>query len=219
MTAPASGPPLDAAARRAQRLGILGGAFDPPHLGHLHAARSARTAFALDHVVFVPAARPPHKPGRTLAEPSERLAMLDLLLDGEPSVSVWGVELGREGPSYTIDTLHELRTLVPRASFFLIVGEDNLAGFPQWRAVEEIVRLAQPIVVHRSGSDPTAGFARAGLSSFALTRIAMGRLTSPALDASSTEIRAELARGSEAPALLPARLREYVRERGLYRAS
>jgi cytidyltransferase-like protein len=106
---PAGPAPLSAAARGARRLGVLGGSFDPPHLGHLHAARRARDAFALEHVVFVPAARPPHKPERILAEGAERLEMLALLLADEPDVSVWDTELGRSGPSYTVDTLRELR--------------------------------------------------------------------------------------------------------------
>lgn len=210
--------PLGDAARRASRLGVLGGSFDPPHLGHLHAARRARDAFALDHVVFVPAARPPHKPERHLAGEKERLEMLALLLAGEPGVSVWGVELARSGPSYTVDTLRELRELVPEpAALFLILGEDNLEGFPSWRSAEEIVALAQPIVVHRSGVDPAAELARDEFSPFVRTRLALGRLACPALDVSSTEIRAGLARGADASGRLPPRLLEYIRVRGLYR--
>lgn len=209
--------PLSEAARRAVRLGVLGGSFDPPHLGHLHAARRAREAFALDHVVFVPAARPPHKPERHLAGEEERLEMLALLLAGEPDVSVWGVELARSGPSYTVDTLRELRGLRTGASLFLILGEDNLEGFPHWRAAEEIVALAQPIVVHRSGVDLSPELARSGLSPLARTRLAMGRLACPPLDVSSTQIRAELADGADVSGNLPPRLLEYVRARSLYR--
>ncbi len=217
MAASADPAPLSAAARGAQRLGILGGSFDPPHLGHLHAARRAREAFALEHVVFVPAARPPHKLARALAGARERLEMLALLLEGEPDISVWGVELVRRGPSYTVDTLRALRALVPTpAALFLILGEDNLPDFPRWRAAEEILALAQPIVVHRSGAEPVAEVAPAGLSSLARTRLALGRLACPALDLSSTEIRAELGRGADGPGRLPPRLLEYIRAHGLY---
>lgn len=210
--------PLSAEARRAQRLGVLGGSFDPPHLGHLHAARRAREAFALEHVVFVPAARPPHKLGRALASERERLEMLALLLEGEADISVWGAELARRGPSYTVDTLRALRALVPTpAALFLILGADNLPDFPRWRAAEEILALAQPIVVHRSGAEPVAEVASAGLSSIARTRLAIGRLACPALDVSSTEIRAEVVRGVAAQLRLPPRLQEYIRARGLYR--
>jgi nicotinate-nucleotide adenylyltransferase len=207
--------PLADAARRARRLGVLGGSFDPPHLGHLHAARRAREAFALEHVVFVPAARPPHKPGRVLAGETQRLEMLALLLAEERDASVWGVELARRGPSYTIETLRELRALVSATTtLFLVLGEDNLAGFAGWRAAEEIVALAQPIVVHRSGVEPVP--ARAELSPFARTRLALGMLATPALDASSTAVRASLARGQEASELVPPRLLEYIHAQGLY---
>lgn len=218
MAASAASAPLSEAARHAQRLGVLGGSFDPPHLGHLHAARRAREAFALEHVVFVPAARPPHKPERHLAGERERLEMLALLLAEEPDVSVWGVELARRGPSFTIDTLRALRALVPPpAALFLILGEDNLADFPRWRAAEEIVALAQPIVVQRGGSDPAARSVPAGMSSIARTRLALGRLASPALEASSTEIRTALVNEAVPAELLPARILEYVRAHGLYR--
>jgi nicotinate-nucleotide adenylyltransferase len=211
---PAPAPP-SAAARRAQRLGVLGGSFDPPHLGHLHAARRAREAFALEHVLFVPAARPPHKPGRILAGGAERLEMLALLLRDEPGVSVWEAELQRGGASYTLDTLRLLRRCVPEpARLFLILGEDNLGGFPRWKGVEEIVRLAQPIVVRRSHADAVDVEL---LSRFARARIALGLLSCPVLDASSTELRAELARGRQPAALLPPSLAEYLRERDLYR--
>jgi len=218
---PAVAPPGEAALR-ARRLGVLGGSFDPPHLGHLHAARRAREAFSLEHVLFVPAARPPHKPGRILASGAERLEMLALLLADEPWASVWGVELARKGPSYTVDTLRELHALVaPGTQLHLVLGEDNLAGFARWKEVEALVRLAQPIVVHRSGADLVAALTApemVALSTFARTRLALGVLASSPLDASSTELRAALARGAPVGSLLPPRLAAHVEARGLYRA-
>jgi len=206
--------PLAENALRASRLGVLGGSFDPPHLGHLHAARRARGAFALEHVVFVPAARPPHKPERVLASASARLEMLALLLEGEPDVSTWSVELERSGPSYTVDTLRELRARVPAATrLYLVLGEDHLAGFARWREVEEIVRLAQPIVVHRAGG---ADAGEAELSDFARTRLDLGRLAGGAFDAASTALRAELAHGRVPEPLLPPRLCAYLREHAPY---
>lgn len=210
--------PLAPAARGAARLGVLGGSFDPPHLGHLHAARRARAAFALDHVVFVPAAHPPHKPERRLASAAQRLTMLALLLADEPDSSVWSVELERAGPSYTVETLRALRALATEARLFLILGEDNLADFPRWREAEEIVRLAQPIVVHRRGV-PAAPLDPAPLSAPARVKLALGRLAGAPFDASSSALRVVLA-GAPDPnegVLLPAPLARYVREHGLYR--
>lgn len=214
-----AGASLDEAARRARRLGVLGGSFDPPHLGHLHAARRAREAFELDHVLFVPAARPPHKPDRILAEGAQRLLMLRLLLAGEPGVSAWDVELARSGPSYTVDTLRALRALVP-ARLFLILGEDNLEGFPGWRSAEEIVALAQPVVVHRSGSELARWLERAdvrALPEAVRVRLAIGRLGTATFDVSSTELRAALARGEIPTEVFPPALADHLRASGLYR--
>src|SRR5215468_8846275 len=91
-----------------RRLGLFGGSFDPPHEGHLHVARAARGRFGLDRVVFVPAAEPPHKPGRELAPGADRMAMLRLLLEGEPRCETCGLELVRGGRSFTIDTVRAL---------------------------------------------------------------------------------------------------------------
>lgn len=204
--------PLAAAARGAARLGLLGGSFDPPHLGHLFAARRARTAFALEHVVFVPAARPPHKPERVLASAEQRLAMLALLLAEEPGTSSWSVELERAGPSYTVDTLRALRALAPAARLFLILGADNLPDFPRWREVEEIVRLAQPIVVPRGPASAGAP-ELASLSPAARAKVRLGCLAGEPFAASSSALRA----GREAERLPPA-LARYVREQGLYLA-
>jgi nicotinate-nucleotide adenylyltransferase len=195
----------------------LGGSFDPPHFGHLFAARQARAAFQLEHVLFVPAARPPHKPGRRLASAADRLAMLALLLADEPNCSLWDVELQRAGPSYTVDTLRELSRLAPAARLYLILGEDNLVDFPRWREAEEIVRLAQPIVVPRRGP-PGPALELEPLSGRARAKLELGRLTGACFEASSSQLRAELAAEDLASGeLLPPALARYVREHGLYR--
>lgn len=206
---------LSDAARVARRLGVLGGSFDPPHQGHLHAARSALAAFELDHVLFVPAARPPHKPERALAGAGERLAMLALLLEREPRMSVWEAELQRGGASYTVDTLLDLRAeLAPEVRLFLVIGQDNLGGFPHWREAERIVALAQPIVVHR---EALARSELAGLSSAARSRIELGILDVAPCAVSSSELRERLARGEYPEDGLPPGLREYLARSGLYR--
>ena len=145
---------LSPAARSARRIGIYGGSFDPPHLGHLFVARAAAEAFELDHVLFVPAARPPHKPGRVLAPGTDRMALLGLLLRDEPDVSIWGAELLRGGEaSYTLHTVQALVQELARSSeVFLIMGADNLAGLPAWYGVEELLGIVQPILVARSGA-------------------------------------------------------------------
>jgi nicotinate-nucleotide adenylyltransferase len=207
------------AARHAQRLGLFGGSFDPPHAGHLHVVRRARAAFALDHVVLVPAARPPHKLARTLSAGEARLELLRALLRDEPGVSLWSHELERAGPSYTIDTLRALRKET-QGALFLIVGTDNLEGLSGWREAEAVLALAQPIVVLRAGTSPAsldAVLCDARLSSRARTRLALGRLHGPTVDVSSSALRAALAAGAVEPELLPPAVAKLALARGLYR--
>lgn len=207
---------LSEAARHASRLGVLGGSFDPPHRGHLHVAERARAAFALDHVLLVPAARPPHKPDRILAEGGERLAMLAALCAASPFLSAWDVELGRAGPSYTVDTLRTLRGLVaPTTRLFFLLGEDNLPSFPGWRDVETIVRLAQPVVVPRRSGTSAPVVDPGRLSAFARTRLAIGRLGGPAVEISSTDLRTRLAAG-EVPGELPEAVAAHLRANPVY---
>jgi nicotinate-nucleotide adenylyltransferase len=211
---------LSLAARHAQRLGLFGGSFDPPHLGHLHVVRRAARAFALDHVVLVPAAQPPHKLAQVLSAGALRLELLQQLLANEQGVSLWSVELERAGPSYTIDTLRALRKEAEGA-LFLIVGTDNLEGLPGWREAEAVLALAQPIVVPRAGVSVeavAAALVDERLSERARTRLALGRLGGPTVDVSSSELRAALARGECSHPLLPESVAAAVRAHGLYRA-
>jgi nicotinate-nucleotide adenylyltransferase len=204
------------AALAAARLGVLGGSFDPPHRGHLHVAERARAAFGLDHVLLVPAARPPHKPDRILADGAQRLAMLAALCRTDPFLSPWGVELERSGPSYTVDTLRALRAAVaPPTALYFLMGADNLPGFPGWREVETIVRLAQPVVVPRRSGLSAPAVDPGGLSSFARVRLAIGMLRGEPVEVSSTELRAQLSRG-ETPAALPPAVAEYLRGHPVY---
>lgn len=212
--------PLDPGAVRPRRVGILGGSFDPVHLGHLHVARSAQRAAGLDRVVFVPAAQPPHKPGRRLAEGAHRVAMLELALRGESSWRIDPLELSRAGLSYTRDTLREIRStqhLRADDELFLILGSDNLPGFPHWRAAEEIVELAQPLIVARD-TDVDAVLARvAGVWSAArVERLRAGIIREPLCDVASTQIREALARGEMPADRLPPGVAEYIAARGIY---
>jgi nicotinate-nucleotide adenylyltransferase len=203
-----------------RRLGLFGGSFDPVHLGHLHAARAAQEAFGLDRVVFVPAARPPHKPGRVLASGEDRMAMLERALAGQASWSVSDLELRRSGPSYTLDTVRDLARAVgepEEASLFMILGSDNLPGLPEWSRVEELLARVQPIVIFRTGVEVSQlTELESRLSAAALERLRAGFLELPPLDASSTEIRENVRSGLEPGVQLSPEVREYIREKGLY---
>ncbi|TAJ07732.1 MAG: nicotinate (nicotinamide) nucleotide adenylyltransferase [Planctomycetota bacterium] len=220
MTAHAARAVLAARASRAERLGVYGGSFDPVHRAHLWVARTAQQAFALDHVAWIPAARPPHKPGVELAAGADRLAMLELALDGEPAWSTWSVELERDGPSYTVDTLRELARVRGHArGLHLILGGDNLALFPRWREVGALLELAQPIVVARRAAARAAlDELRASLAPPAFARLEAGFLDVEPVDLSATELRARIAAGADVSADLPPGVAAHIRARGLYRA-
>jgi len=215
--------PLAERARRAERLGILGGSFDPVHIGHVHVAETARAAANLDHVVWIPAARPPHKPERVLADAGHRLAMLELALAGceRPDAhSLWGVELERVGPSYTVDTLDALareRGPAGAGELFLLLGSDSVPGLATWREVERILSAARPLVVAREGvgREVLEGL-RSALSAEAVERLASGWIDAPPVPASSTELRERLAGSAPRRDDLPAGVWEYLERERIY---
>ena len=200
------------------RLGLFGGTFDPVHLGHLHVARTALEAFNLDGVLFVPAARSPHKADPTSASSADRLAMLQLALAGEPRFALSDLELRRGAPSFTADTVSELlrlRSGLEGGELFLILGSDNLRGLGTWRDVEAILRDTTPIVVARRGAELGALDGDEGLSDQALERLRAGFLDRAPVDVAATELRDALAAGAGSEQLPPS-VWEYIQSRGIY---
>jgi len=142
-----------------RRIGVLGGSFNPIHLGHLLLADELREALALDEVRFVPARHPPHKPGHDLAPAEHRYAMTELAIRGNAYFTVSRVELNRPGPSYTVDTLELLRREAePAAVFFLLLGSETFLDLLSWKEPQRVATLARLAVVPRIGSgfDPGA---------------------------------------------------------------
>jgi nicotinate-nucleotide adenylyltransferase len=203
-----------------RRIGLFGGSFDPPHAGHLHVARAARGRFGLDRVVFVPAAEPPHKPGQRLASGADRLALLRLLLSGEPDCEVSDLELVRGGRSYTIDTVRALPAALGEpedCEIYLLLGSDNLAGLPHWRDGRALLERVQPVVVRRTGAlaDEIAALAGA-LPEELLRKLERGALDLPPVQVSSTELRDALPAADVDARLVPPALLDYIRAHGLY---
>jgi nicotinate-nucleotide adenylyltransferase len=203
-------------------VGLFGGSFDPVHEGHLHVARAAGQAFQLDQVVFVPAAQPPHKPGRQLAPGAQRVRMLELALAGHPGWSISQLELERGGASYTIDTVRALPAelgLGTDAELYLLLGDDNLPGLPQWREARALLERVQPIVIQREGQ--TAQLLeplRRALGEELARKVERGLLRLPPVRVSSTRLREQLPGlapdvGGLAPPVLA-----YIRAHGLYGA-
>lgn len=209
------------------RIGVLGGTFDPLHLGHMRAAEVAREAASLDKVVFVPAASPPHKTEGTVAGAHHRTRMVELALRGEAYFELSMIEVERRGPSYTIDTLTELSEGQPDASWFFITGTDAFVEIRTWHRWEELLSGYSFVVHERPGCsiERVAGAIPEALrDQVAELPIVRTRANGPRilllrdtmLDVSSTEIRRAVQRGRTTRFLVPEVVEEYLRDHRLY---
>jgi nicotinate-nucleotide adenylyltransferase len=190
------------------KLGLLGGTFDPIHIGHLRAAEIVREALALDEVVFVPAGRPPHR-GQPAATGIDRYAMVALATAADRAFVPSDVEIAREGPSYTVETVALIRKLRPGVDVVLIVGSDNLPMIADWREPERLLELCTVAVVERPGSPP----ARAGT----LPAGRLHRVEGTALPIASRDLRERIRAGRSVRHLVPDGVADYIEKRGLYR--
>lgn len=188
------------------RRGILGGSFDPPHVGHLLAASDAVEALGLDQLIFVPAGVSPFKTHSPPADGAHRLAMLKLMAGEDPRFAVDPLEIDRPGLSYTADTLSALHDRWPEASLTLLVGADAAATLHEWRDVQRILSLARIAVLRR------------GRQRFAFPAGIAGQvLDTRQVDVSSTEIRQRIRSGASIHGFVPESVAAYVANAGLYR--
>jgi nicotinate-nucleotide adenylyltransferase len=196
--------------RLVTRVGLFGGTFDPPHVGHLAIAESARRSAGLDEVLFVPTRRNPLKDDEPTVSAADRYEMVRRALENAPGLRASRVELDREGPSYTIDTL---RTVAREGQeLFLVLGADALRDVPRWREAPRVLELATLLVAKRPAApEPELGAIRA-LSPRARVRL----LDSPLVDLSSRELRAFARAGGSLRYLVPDGAWRYAAERGLY---
>jgi nicotinate-nucleotide adenylyltransferase len=186
-----------------KKIGIFGGTFDPIHNGHLILARDALEQLNLDSVLFIPAARSPHKPGQHPAPADSRANMIRAAIEGEPRFCLDELELGRSAPSYTVDTMAVLKQREPDCEFIFLVGEDNVAQLPSWHRFAELSKMVQFAVLDRSGLRTEHPYP-------AVRRH---------IDISATQIRNRVARGQSIRYLVPVAVENLIRERQLYRES
>ena len=186
------------------RLGVLGGTFDPPHIGHLLAGSDAFEALALDRLLFIPAAAHPFKGQRVGATPRQRLDMIALLIGDDTRFAVDATEIERPGLSYTVDTLADLARRYPDAERFFLIGEDLVDEVPTWRSPERIRELAEIVVMTRGEESGSSAGPFRGLR----TR---------RVDVSSTEVRARARAGQSLRGFVPDAIAAYIRDAGLYR--
>ena len=188
------------------RLGVMGGTFDPIHNGHLVAASEVAAALSLDEVLFVPTGEPWQK--SEVTPTSDRYLMTEIATAANPRFKVSTIDIDRNGPTYTVDTLRELRKAHPDAELFFITGADAISSIAGWKDVEELWTLANFVAVTRPGHHLDLPAAPAG---------AIQVLEIPALSISSTDIRERVAAGKPIWYLVPDGIVQFIAKHGLYR--
>lgn len=191
------------------KIGIFGGTFDPPHVGHLIVADEVRSELKLDAILFIPAKRSPHKLDRKPAPAAKRLKLLSLATRDTPHFIISELELRRGGISYTVDTLEKLHRKNPKDEFFLIIGMDNLRSFHTWRSPDKIIGLASVVVMTR------AGVRRIRVPRALKKRTILCAV--PDIDVSSSDIRKRIREGKAFRHLVPPQVYAFIKRHRMYK--
>ena len=197
------------------RVGILGGTFNPPHLGHLVCASEAAHQLGLDRVLLTPVAVPPHKRAEVDPGPAERLELCRLAVAGDERLAVCDIEVVRGGPSYTVDTLRELHARDPEDQLTFILGGDIALGLPEWREPEAVLGLATLAIAERSGAIRADVAER--LDEVFPGVASLEFFDMPRIDISSSDIRRRVAAGEQIRYLVPDAVADRIEQGGLYR--
>ena len=186
-----------------KRLGLFGGTFDPPHVGHMVMARAAQHQLQLDEIWWIPAKRPPHKQGHALSGNDQRMAMTRTAVMENPRFKVLDMEVQRPGVSYTIDTVTEVHAAMPQCSLFLLVGQDSWAQFSTWHRPKAIKSLVNLVVFPRRDTMP-------------LRDEDVLLVKSPCIDVSASDIRRRVRAGLSVRHLVTEPVCAYIAAHGLY---
>ena len=198
-----------------KRIGILGGTFNPIHVGHLLMAQDALEQMELERVIFIPSATPPHKTVDKLASARDRLRMIELAIQGNQRFEVDDIEIKRGGKSYSVDTLSQLKRRHPHAEFFFIIGADSLRELHLWREVWRLVTLCTFVTVPRPGFEPKPVI-DPRLDAATRRRLRQHVLHGHACDIASRDIRTRVSAGQSIRYLVPEDVRLYIARRQLY---
>ena len=190
------------------RLGVFGGTFDPPHVGHVTLTRELRESGAVDEILWIPVAIPPHKPSGPRTSPDLRMEMVHAAIGGRANQSASNIEFLREGPSYTVDTLRALRSEHPEATPVLIMGSDQFAELAEWHKAEEVVQFADVCVLPRGGVELDS--VRPRLS------VVWCAADVASIDVSSSDIRKRVREGRPYRHLVPEAVAEIIEREDLY---
>lgn len=196
-------------------LGILGGTFDPVHMGHLRMAEAVYEKMQLEKIIFIPAYVAPHKVGLDFAPAEERFAMTKLAVEPFADFTVSDLELKRSGVSYTIDTVRELSRIYAGKKLYFIIGADSVVQLHTWNNIYDLLELATFVAAGRPGYEGVKEQVVETLGREAAEKIVL--LDTPEYDISSTDIRTRIRSGASLAGLVPSVVEEYIRNHGLYR--
>jgi nicotinate-nucleotide adenylyltransferase len=198
-----------------KRIGIMGGTFDPIHVGHLIMAESAREQFELDEVRFIPAGNPPHKDDEKIGSDRLRFEMVALAIEDNPGFTVSSLEIDEEKPSYTYDTMTRLKRENPEEKHYFIMGEDSLMTIEKWYRYEELLKLIRILAAKRYSVPSPSFLDRIRELNHAGAHVEL--LHTPIVEVSSTDIRERVARGQSIRYQVTPCVEKFIREKGLYR--
>ncbi|MCA9393372.1 MAG: nicotinate-nucleotide adenylyltransferase [Candidatus Omnitrophica bacterium] len=190
-----------------KRIGILGGTFNPVHNGHLAVAQTAFEKLRLTKVIFVPAKLPVHKAPENVVAPAKRLKMVELAIQPYDHFVASDIEISRKGKSYSIETVQEFRKQYAKDKLYFIIGTDSSLKLHTWKRIDELVKMVSFVCINRPGNPPSA------------TEQSCRHIKMPALDISSSMIRARIAKGLPVGFLLPKAVEEYIRKKKIYRST
>ena len=199
------------------KVGVFGGTFDPIHIGHLLVAEQARILLSLDKVMFIPAGQPWFKVGQAVTQERHRMAMVELAAESNPFFRASDIEINRSGPTYTVDTLVELRRqLGAEAKLFVILGLDSLGEIGRWHRPERVLELSTVVGMSRPGFMDFNPETLDAISPGASAKVVL--LKGPLVDVSAIDLRRRVAEGASIKYRVPESVEAYIREHGLYRA-
>jgi nicotinate-nucleotide adenylyltransferase len=198
------------------RIGIFGGTFDPVHMGHLILAEQCRDQALLDQVWFMPSAHPPHKSDKPITRFEQRCEMIELAIAGHPAFRVERIEKELPPPSYTAETLAELRRRHPDDEFFLLMGSDSLPDLPGWYEPRRVIAQAGLVVIPRPGVMLWTAERLATALAVDVSAVRLRFVACPMIEIASRELRRAMADGMSIRYLVPRAVEEYIRDRKLY---